>query len=169
MVNFQRKIYHFSRFQRGSNIFQGGGGGVQLFPGVSNCIFPIDTQITCDFPGRVRTPCPPPLDPHLKELNSTRFIFSANFCATVLLRWRVELQRDTTFEYELFNSLFSGSSCIFDPFLIGSLCRSGYMRCYMMGHILWMTEIHMYSNSGTETTRNSSIDENIHRYTKVNL
>ena len=34
MVNF-KKIYHFSRFQRGSNIFQGGGGGggVQLFPG----------------------------------------------------------------------------------------------------------------------------------------
>ena len=29
MVNF-KEIYHFSRFQRGSNIFQ---GGVQLFPG----------------------------------------------------------------------------------------------------------------------------------------
>ena len=34
MVNFEA-IYHFSRFQRGSNIFQGGptfsrGGGVQL-------------------------------------------------------------------------------------------------------------------------------------------
>ena len=26
MVNF-KDIYHFSRFQRGSNIFQGGGGG----------------------------------------------------------------------------------------------------------------------------------------------
>ena len=26
MVNF-KEIYHFSRFQRGSNIFQGGGGG----------------------------------------------------------------------------------------------------------------------------------------------
>ena len=32
MVNFN-DIYHFSRFQRGSNIFQVGGGGVQLFPG----------------------------------------------------------------------------------------------------------------------------------------
>ena len=34
MVNF-KEIYHFSRFQRGSNIFQGGGGGgvVHLFPG----------------------------------------------------------------------------------------------------------------------------------------
>ena len=48
-------------FFRGSNFFQGGGGG-------SNCLFPIETQITCDFPwgGGVRTPCPPPpLDPHL--------------------------------------------------------------------------------------------------------
>ena len=42
-----------------------GGGGVQLFPGGSNCLFPIETHITCDFPGGgVRTPCPP-LDPHL--------------------------------------------------------------------------------------------------------
>ena len=31
MVNFKEN-YHFSRFLRGSNIFQG-GGGVQLFPG----------------------------------------------------------------------------------------------------------------------------------------
>ena len=41
--------------------------GVQHFPGGptfsrvggSNCLFPIDTHITCDFPG-VQTPCPPP-------------------------------------------------------------------------------------------------------------
>ena len=45
-------IYHFSWFQRGSNFFQGGGGG-------SNCLFPIETNITCDFPGGVRTPVPP--------------------------------------------------------------------------------------------------------------
>ena len=65
MVNF-KEIYHFSRFQRGSNIFQG-GGGVQLFPGGSNCLIPIETHITCDFPGGggggggggVQTPCPP--------------------------------------------------------------------------------------------------------------
>ena len=63
MVNF-KEIYHFSRFQRGSNIFQRG----------SNCIFPIETHITYDFPEGVRTPCfqgggpdplSPPLDPHL--------------------------------------------------------------------------------------------------------
>ena len=67
MVNF-KEIYHFLRFQRGSNIFQG-GGGVQLFPGGgSNCLFPIQTHITCDFPGGGGVPDPPvpPLDPHLE-------------------------------------------------------------------------------------------------------
>ena len=62
MVNF-KEIYHFSRFQRGSNIFQGGGGGggggVQLFQGGSNCLFPIETHITCDFPGGSGPPVPP--------------------------------------------------------------------------------------------------------------
>ena len=64
MVNFVEK-YHFSRFQRGSNIFQGGGGGgVQLFPRGSNCLYPIETHINCDFPGGSGPP-DPPLDPHL--------------------------------------------------------------------------------------------------------
>ena len=51
-------------------IFQGSRGGptfsreVQLFPaggggGGSNCLFPIETHITFDFPGGVQTPCPP--------------------------------------------------------------------------------------------------------------
>ena len=63
MVNF-KEIYLFSRFQSGSNIFR--GGGVQLFPGGggSNCLFPIETHITCDFPGGP-DPLSPPLDPHL--------------------------------------------------------------------------------------------------------
>ena len=64
MVNF-KEIFHFSRFQRGSNIFQG-GGGVQLFPGGSNSLFPIETHITCDFPGGGGPDrLSPPLDPHL--------------------------------------------------------------------------------------------------------
>ena len=51
MVNF-KEIYHFSRFQRGSNIFQGGGGGPTFSRGGgSNCLFPIETHITCDFLG----------------------------------------------------------------------------------------------------------------------
>ena len=41
------RVQHFAR------------GGVQLFPGGSNCLFPIETHITCDFPGGVGTPCPP--------------------------------------------------------------------------------------------------------------
>ena len=55
MVNF-KGTYRFSRLQMGSNFFQ----GVKLFPGASNCLFPIETHIICDFPEGVRTPCPPP-------------------------------------------------------------------------------------------------------------
>ena len=48
-------------FSRGYQLFQRGGG--------SNCLFPIETHITCDFPGGggVRTPIPP-LDPHLTTI-----------------------------------------------------------------------------------------------------
>ena len=56
MVNF-KEIYHFSRFQRRSNIFQGGptfSGGIQL-------LIPIETHITCDFPGGSGPPAPAPL------------------------------------------------------------------------------------------------------------
>ena len=60
MVNFKEN-YHFSRFGRGSNIFQGGGGGPTFsrVGGGSYCLFPIETHITCDFPGGFWTPCPP--------------------------------------------------------------------------------------------------------------
>ena len=77
MVNFKEN-YYFKGFQRGSNIFQGGGsnnfsrgGGPTTFPGGggwgSNCLFPIETHIICDFPGGgggSGHPVPP-LDPHL--------------------------------------------------------------------------------------------------------
>ena len=73
MVNFKEN-YHFPRFKRGFNIFQGGGvsnffqGGGPTFSrggGGSNCLFPIETHITCDFPGGPCPPPPPHLDPHL--------------------------------------------------------------------------------------------------------
>ena len=61
MVNF-KEIYHFPRLQRGVQHFP---GGFQRCPGGSNCFFPIETHITCDFPGGGggstgghRTPCP---------------------------------------------------------------------------------------------------------------
>ena len=66
MVNF-KEFYHFLRFQRGSNIFQGGSNFFQGGGG-SNCLFPIETHITCDFPGGGGggpDPLSPPLDPHL--------------------------------------------------------------------------------------------------------
>ena len=68
MVNLN-KIYHFSRFQRGPTFSR----GVQLFPGGgSNCLFPIETHITCDFPGGASRPPVPPsgsaLDVHVKAL-----------------------------------------------------------------------------------------------------
>ena len=59
-----------------SIIFQGSRGvqhfpgGVQLFPGGSNCLFSIETHITCDFPGGVRTPCPPPSGSALAKTTS---------------------------------------------------------------------------------------------------
>ena len=41
-----------------------GGGGSNFFPGGSNSLYPIETHITCDFPGESGPP-DPPLDPHL--------------------------------------------------------------------------------------------------------
>ena len=60
---FQRNLSFF-KVPEGVQHFP--GGGVQLFQGggVSNCLFPIETHITCDFPGGSRPPVPP-LDPHL--------------------------------------------------------------------------------------------------------
>ena len=49
--NFQRKL-SFSKVPEGVTHFLG-GSVVQFFTGVrSNCLFPIENHITCDFPGR---------------------------------------------------------------------------------------------------------------------
>ena len=53
MVNFKEN-YHLSRFQGGPTFSRGGGG-----EGGSNCLFPIETHITCDFPGGSGPPVPP--------------------------------------------------------------------------------------------------------------
>ena len=48
VVTFKEN-YYLPRFQWGWIFFQ--GGGVKLFTGGSNCFFPIETHILCDFPG----------------------------------------------------------------------------------------------------------------------
>ena len=48
MVTFKEN-YHFPRFRRGSNNFQGGGVS-NFFQWGSHCLFPIETHINCDFP-----------------------------------------------------------------------------------------------------------------------
>ena len=66
MVDFKEN-YHFSRFLRGSNIFQGGGGS-NFFPGWGVPIaYSYRKYITCNFSGGGPDPLPPPppLDPHL--------------------------------------------------------------------------------------------------------
>ena len=55
-VKLQRNLSFF-KVPEGVQHFPGGGGGGG--GGGSNCLFPIETHITCDFPGGVRTPCPP--------------------------------------------------------------------------------------------------------------
>ena len=47
---FQRNL-SFSKVQEGVQHFPGGGGGSNFFQRGSNCLFPIETHITCDFPG----------------------------------------------------------------------------------------------------------------------
>ena len=52
MVTFKEN-YHFPRFKRVSNIFQGGGGGGPLFSsggGGVNCLLLIENHLTFDFP-----------------------------------------------------------------------------------------------------------------------
>ena len=55
ILKFQPNVLQTMHSMRGSRNFSrgvgGGGGGVQLFPGGSNYLFPIETHITCDFPG----------------------------------------------------------------------------------------------------------------------
>ena len=55
---FQRNLSFF-KVSEGVQHFPGGGGGSNFFQRGSNCLFPIETHIACDFPGGVRIPCPP--------------------------------------------------------------------------------------------------------------
>ena len=66
---FQRNLSFFKVPEGLQYFFRGGVqlflGGSNFFQGRSSCFFPIETHITCDFPGGSGPPVPPPLDPHL--------------------------------------------------------------------------------------------------------
>ena len=67
MVYFKEN-YNFPRFQRGLNIFPGGGGGSSFFYGGgagSDCLFPIESHITCVFPGGSGSDCLFPIESHI--------------------------------------------------------------------------------------------------------
>ena len=74
---------HILLKSNGTIIFQGSrggpifsrGGGVQLVPRGSNCLYPIETLITCDFPGGSGPP-DPPLDLHLPSRSAGDSFFS---------------------------------------------------------------------------------------------
>ena len=62
--SISKKSIIFQGSRRGLTFSRGGGGG-------SNCLFPIETHKTCDFPagGGSGPPAPPPpLDPHLNNV-----------------------------------------------------------------------------------------------------
>ena len=59
MVNFKEKI-SFVKVPEGVQLFPGGGGGPTFSRGAggSNCLYRIETQITCGFPGGSGPPAP---------------------------------------------------------------------------------------------------------------
>ena len=61
LISKKTIIFQGSRGGPTFSLFAGGGGGV----GGSNCLFLIETHITCDFPGGSPDPLSPSLDPHL--------------------------------------------------------------------------------------------------------
>ena len=60
--SISKKYTIFQRSRGGPTFYQGGSN---FFQGGSNCLLPLETHITCDFPGGSGPPVPPPLDPHL--------------------------------------------------------------------------------------------------------
>ena len=94
MVNF-KEIHHFSRFQSGSNIFLGGGGPTfSRGGGGGNCLFPIETNMTSDFPGGSGHPVPPSgsaLD-SLLLINKTRHADN-NYLHVWILKLNISFRR----------------------------------------------------------------------------
>ena len=76
---FQRILLYF-KVPEGVQHFPG-GWGVQLFPGVSYCLFHIETHITCDFPGGP-DPLSPPSGSALEHAPLTNIFETTPFCHT---------------------------------------------------------------------------------------
>ena len=57
--SISKKSITFQGSRGGPTFSRGGGGPTFSRGGGSNCLFPLETHITCDFPGGIRTPCPP--------------------------------------------------------------------------------------------------------------
>ena len=85
--------YTLPRIQRGSIIFQGGGGGVKLFPGGGvQMLISLETHVrTCYFPGG----CPVPLSPSGSahgQCNHNGTIFITVPLLTIIVRhWFVRI------------------------------------------------------------------------------
>ena len=85
MVNF-KEIYHFSTFQRESNIFQGGGSNFfQLF-------IPYRNPYNLWFSRGGPDPLSPPLDPHLRLNNCPIYILPSFKCNCFYIKEKIYLK-----------------------------------------------------------------------------
>ena len=78
--SISKKSIIFQSFRGVPTFSRGRGRG----PTFSNCLFPIETHITCDFPGGSGPPVPP-LDPHLDSKGQQEHRQARHICTTTSL------------------------------------------------------------------------------------
>ena len=105
MVNF-KEIYHFFQGSRGGPTFSRGGGPT-FSRGGSNCLFPIETHKTCDYPGGGG---PDPLSPlWIRTCNVSVY----RLCTCTSENTNVD-QHWKAVEMEISNFIFHSSTCSVD-------------------------------------------------------